>query len=223
MNEVGIIILAAGQGKRMRSSLPKVMHPLCGKPLFLHVLTTAKRLTPAKVAIIIGHGAEAVKQAYPNDDVTWIVQEQQLGTGHAVLCAENAFREFAGDVLILSGDVPLISGQTLNAIIHWHRQRNASLTLLTASLKEPRGYGRVLRHSDGEIAAIVEERDTTDAQQRIEEVNAGIYVDLRAIAIFGARKSEKPQRTRRVLLTRCRGYCAEARKANRHHESGRRA
>ena len=176
MNEVGIIILAAGQGKRMRSSLPKVMHPLCGKPLFLHVLTTAKRLTPGKVAIIIGHGAEAVKQAYPNDDVTWIVQEQQLGTGHAVLCAENAFREFAGDVLILSGDVPLISGQTLNAIIHWHRQRNASLTLLTASLKEPRGYGRVLRHSDGEIAAIVEERDTTDAQQRIEEVNAGIYV-----------------------------------------------
>ena len=176
MNEVGIIILAAGQGKRMKSSLPKVMHPLCGKPLFFHVLTTARRLKPGKVAIIIGHGAEAVKQAYSDDDVTWIVQEQQLGTGHAVLCAGNAFREFAGDVLILSGDVPLISGQTLNAIIHWHRQRSASLTLLTASLKEPRGYGRVLRHSDGEVAAIVEERDTTDAQQRIEEVNAGIYV-----------------------------------------------
>jgi len=152
------------------------MHPLCGKPLFLHVLTTAKRLTPGKVAIIIGHGAEAVKQAYPNDDVTWIVQEQQLGTGHAVLCAGNAFREFAGDVLILSGDVPLISGQTLNAIIHLHRQHRASLTLLTASLRESWGYGRVLRHSDGEIAAVVEERDATDAQQQIEEVNAGIYV-----------------------------------------------
>ena len=92
MNEVGIIILAAGQGKRMKSSLPKVMHPLCGKPLFLHVLTTAKRLKPGKVAIIIGHGAEAVKQAYPNGDVTWVVQEQQLGTGHAVLCAKNSFR-----------------------------------------------------------------------------------------------------------------------------------
>ena len=81
MNEVGIIILAAGQGKRMKSSLPKVMHPLCGKPLFLHVLTTAKQLKPAKVAIIIGHGAEAVKQAYPNGDVTWVVQEQQLVPG----------------------------------------------------------------------------------------------------------------------------------------------
>ncbi len=176
MNEVGVIILAAGLGRRMKSSLPKVMHPLSGKPLFLHVLTTARRLKPDKVAIIIGHGAEAVKQAYRNDDVKWVVQEQQLGTGHAVLCAKNSFGEFAGDILILSGDVPLISERTLNAIIHWHRKRNASLTLLTALLREPSGYGRVLRHADGAIAGIVEEQDATDAQQQIEEVNAGIYV-----------------------------------------------
>ncbi|HVH91130.1 MAG TPA: NTP transferase domain-containing protein, partial [Candidatus Acidoferrum sp.] len=124
MNEVGIIILAAGQGKRMKSSLPKVIHPLCGKPLFLHVLTTAKQLKPAKIAIVIGHGAEAVRQAYPNGDVTWVVQEQQLGTGHAVLSAKNSFGEFAGDILILSGDVPLISEPTLNAIIdlHWKQK-----------------------------------------------------------------------------------------------------
>ena len=176
MNEVGVIILAAGLGRRMKSSLPKVMHSLSGKPLFLHVLTTARRLKPDKVAIIIGHGAEAVKQAYRNDDVKWVVQEQQLGTGHAVLCAKNSFGEFAGDILILSGDVPLISERTLNAIIHLHRKRNASLTLLTALLREPRGYGRVLRHADGSIAGIVEEQDATDAQQQIEEVNAGIYV-----------------------------------------------
>jgi bifunctional UDP-N-acetylglucosamine pyrophosphorylase / glucosamine-1-phosphate N-acetyltransferase len=176
MNEVGVIILAAGLGKRMKSSLPKVMHSLSGKPLLFHVLTTAQRLKPGKVAIIIGHGAEVVKQAYRHGDVTWVVQEQPLGTGHAVLCAKNCFGKFSGDVLILSGDVPLISARTLNAMIHLHRQRSASLTLLTALLKEPGGYGRVLRHADGEIAGIVEERDATDAQQQLEEVNAGVYV-----------------------------------------------
>src|SRR5215510_3656472 len=135
MDECSIIILAAGQGKRMKSSLPKVMHPLCGKPLFLHVLASAKRLKPAKTAIVIGHGAEAIRQAYPNGDVTWVVQEQQLGTGHAVLSAKNSFKEFAGDILILSGDVPLISETTLNAIIGLHRKQKASLTFLTASLE----------------------------------------------------------------------------------------
>jgi bifunctional UDP-N-acetylglucosamine pyrophosphorylase/glucosamine-1-phosphate N-acetyltransferase len=176
MNEVGVIILAAGQGKRMKSALPKVTHLLGGKPLLLHVLDRAWRLNPGQVTIIVGHGAEAVKQVYPNDDVTWVVQDRQLGTAHAVLCARNSFKEFTGDILILSADVPLISERTLKAIIDRHRERNAALTLLAASLKEPRGYGRILRDADGEIAGIVEEQDATDAQRQIEEVNAGIYV-----------------------------------------------
>jgi bifunctional UDP-N-acetylglucosamine pyrophosphorylase / glucosamine-1-phosphate N-acetyltransferase len=176
MNEVGVIILAAGQGKRMRSAFPKVAHHLGGKPLLLHVLNRAQGLEPERIAIVIGHGAQAVKQACPNDDVTWIVQEQQLGTGHAVLCAKNSFGAFNGDILILSGDVPLISERTLKAMIHCHRERNAALTLLTASLKDPRGYGRILRHADGQIRGIAEERDATEAQKQIEEVNAGIYV-----------------------------------------------
>ena len=176
MNEVGVILLAAGEGKRMKSGLPKVMHSLGGKPLFLHVLATAQRLKPGKVTIVIGYGAETVKRAYGNGDVAWAVQQEQLGTGHAVLCARDSFREFAGDILILSGDVPLISERTLKAMIHSHRERQASLTLLTALLKEPHGYGRVLRNADGQIAGIVEERDASDAQKRIEEVNAGSYV-----------------------------------------------
>jgi bifunctional UDP-N-acetylglucosamine pyrophosphorylase / glucosamine-1-phosphate N-acetyltransferase len=176
VNEVGVIILAAGQGKRMKSALPKVTHLLGGKPLLLHVLDRARRLNPGQVTIVVGHGAEAVKQVYPNDDVTWVVQDRQLGTAHAVLCAMHSFEEFAGDILILSGDVPLISEPTLLAIIHRHWERNASLTLLTAALKEPRGYGRILRHADGEIAGIVEEPDATDEQRQMEEVNAGIYV-----------------------------------------------
>lgn len=175
MNEIGVIILAAGLGKRMKSRLPKVMHPLSGKPLLSHVLATARRLKPEKVAIIVGHGAERVRQACHND-VTWVLQEQQLGTGHAVFCAKKSFGEFSGDILILSGDVPLISERTLNAIIQGHRHDNASLTLLTASLEQPRGYGRVLRHADGSIAGIVEEKDATDVQQQINEINAGVYV-----------------------------------------------
>jgi bifunctional UDP-N-acetylglucosamine pyrophosphorylase / glucosamine-1-phosphate N-acetyltransferase len=175
MNEVGVIILAAGQGKRMKSAFPKVTHALGNKPLLLHVLNKARELEPGRIAIVIGHGAEAVKQVYRNDDVTWVVQDRQLGTAHAVLCAKNSFVAFNGDILILSGDVPLISERTLKAMIRCHRERNAALTLLTASVKEPRGYGRILRHG-GQIAGIVEEPDATETQRQIEEVNAGIYV-----------------------------------------------
>jgi bifunctional UDP-N-acetylglucosamine pyrophosphorylase/glucosamine-1-phosphate N-acetyltransferase len=176
MNEIGVIVLAAGLGKRMQSSLPKVVHPLCGKPLFLHVLATAGRLKPRKVAIVVGHGAEAVKKAYGDGDVTWVLQPQQLGTGHAVLCAKNSFEAFAGDLLILSGDVPLISEGTLKAMLHAHRQNNAALTLVTALLKNPSGYGRILRDAHGEIAGIVEERDATVLQRQVREINAGAYV-----------------------------------------------
>lgn len=141
----------------------------------LHVLAAALRLKPEKVAIVIGYGAETVKQTCGNE-VTWVLQEQQLGTGQAVLCAKNSFAEFSGDILILSGDVPLISERTLNRAIQWHRQHRVSLTLVTVALKEPKGYGRVLRETDGEIAGIVEERDATEAQRQITEANAGIYV-----------------------------------------------
>ena len=144
MNEIGVIVLAAGLGKRMQSRLPKVVHSLCGKPLILHVLATAGRLKPEKVAIVVGHGAEAVKRVYGVGDVAWVLQPEQLGTGHAVLCARHVFEAFAGDLLILSGDVPLISERTLRGLIDTHRQNHAALTLVTASVNNPAGYGRVL-------------------------------------------------------------------------------
>jgi len=176
VNDLGVVILAAGQGTRMKSSLPKVLHPLGGKPLFLHALTTARRLKPNKLAVVIGHGAEAVQRAFDRDDVTWIIQEHQLGTGHAVLCAQDAFSDFTGDILILSGDVPLIEEHTLAAIIKTHRESEAILTLMTACLETPTGYGRILRGGQGEITGTVEEKDATEAQKRIREVNAGVYV-----------------------------------------------
>jgi bifunctional UDP-N-acetylglucosamine pyrophosphorylase/glucosamine-1-phosphate N-acetyltransferase len=160
----------------MKSETPKVLHPLGGKALFLHALETARRLDPTIVAIVVGHGAAAVQKAHPSIGVTWVTQERQLGTGHAVLCAKQAYEGFTGEVLILSGDVPLIREQTLRAMLEHHRSRRAALTLLTAQLEEPKGYGRILRDGAGAIAGIVEEKDATPEQRKTREVNAGIYV-----------------------------------------------
>jgi bifunctional UDP-N-acetylglucosamine pyrophosphorylase/glucosamine-1-phosphate N-acetyltransferase len=176
MQELGVILLAAGQGTRMRSALPKMLHPLGGKALFLHALNRAQQLGPKRIAVIVGHGADAVREAYPGSDVTWVVQEQQLGTGHAVLCAKAAFKDFPGDLLILSGDVPLIGERTLMAMIERHRSARAAVTVLTAVLENSTGYGRIVRAGDGTITGIVEEKDASDAERQIREVNAGVYI-----------------------------------------------
>jgi bifunctional UDP-N-acetylglucosamine pyrophosphorylase/glucosamine-1-phosphate N-acetyltransferase len=176
MQKFGVILLAAGQGTRMKSALPKVLHPLAGRPLFLHALTMAQRLAPARIAVVIGHGAETVRRAYGSNDVTWVTQDQQLGTGHAVLCAKDLFEGFNGDVLILSGDVPLIKEATLRSMVDKHRNRKAAVTLLTASLDRPAGYGRVVRNVAGGITGIVEEKDASETQRQIREVNGGVYV-----------------------------------------------
>jgi len=190
MQEFGVILLAAGQGTRMKSALPKVLHPLAGRPLFLHALSAAQRLAPARVAIVIGHGAEAVRRACNGDAVAWAIQEKQLGTGHAVLCARDVFDGFTGDILILSGDVPLIKEATLRAMNEKHRQQKSAVTLLTASLDQPKGYGRVMRDGAGRVTGIVEEKDASDAQRQIREVNAGVYVASAAF-LFSALSTVK--------------------------------
>ncbi len=190
MQELGVILLAAGQGTRMKSALPKVLHPLAGQPLFLHALTTAQRLAPARVAVVIGHGAESVRRAYGGGDVAWVIQDQQLGTGHAVLCAKEIFEGFSGEVLILSGDVPLIKEETLRSMVEKHRNRKAAVTLLTATLDRPTGYGRVVRNAAGSLTEIVEEKDASDTQRRIREVNAGVYVASSAF-LFAALSTVK--------------------------------
>jgi bifunctional UDP-N-acetylglucosamine pyrophosphorylase/glucosamine-1-phosphate N-acetyltransferase len=176
MNPIGVIILAAGQGTRMKSSLPKVLHALGGKALFLHPLEVARRLQPQKIVIVIGHGGEAVQRAYGRTDVAWVLQEKQLGTGHAVLSAKDNFREFSGSIFILSGDVPLITENSLTALLEHHLKQKAALTMMTARLDDPKGYGRILRDPQGEIVGTIEERDANPAQKRICEVNAGVYV-----------------------------------------------
>ncbi|HVO93400.1 MAG TPA: bifunctional UDP-N-acetylglucosamine diphosphorylase/glucosamine-1-phosphate N-acetyltransferase GlmU, partial [Terriglobales bacterium] len=134
------------------------------------------KLNPSRIAVIIGHGADAVREACPYDDVHWVVQEQQLGTGHAVLCAREIFQDFRGDVAILSGDVPLIKASTLRNMVDLHRRERAAVTLLTALLNDPSGYGRILRDGDSGIAGVVEEKDADAAQRQMREVNAGVYI-----------------------------------------------
>jgi len=168
--KLSIIILAAGQGTRMNSTRPKVLHPLGGRPLLAHVLDTARTLQTADIHVVIGHGAEQVRAVLPDTDIHWVVQEQQLGTGHAVAQAMPAVPD-ENTVLVMYGDVPLISKQTLEPLCQMAEQGIAAL--LSAELEDPAGYGRILHHADGSISGIVEEKDATPKQRTIQEINTG--------------------------------------------------
>ena len=166
-----VVILAAGQGKRMRSDLPKVAHPLAGRPLLRHVVDSARQLHPRRLCIVVGHGADAVKARLDEPGVAWAVQEKQLGTGHAVMQALPALAP-GGTVLVLYGDVPLIAPATLRALVE--ASAGARLAILTQSVDEPHGDGRIVRVASGGVARIVEEKDATEAERSIREVNTGI-------------------------------------------------
>ncbi|MCO5100713.1 MAG: bifunctional UDP-N-acetylglucosamine diphosphorylase/glucosamine-1-phosphate N-acetyltransferase GlmU [Burkholderiaceae bacterium] len=169
---MNVVILAAGMGKRMRSALPKVLHPLAGKPLLQHVVDTARTLDPRRLVVVYGHGGESVPQAIAGDDLHWVLQEPQLGTGHAV---QQAGPLLDDDVptLVLYGDVPLIRAETLDRLAQ--AAGDDALALLTVELDGPDGYGRIVRR-DGRIVCIVEHRDADPAQLAIREINTGILV-----------------------------------------------
>ena len=173
---MNVVILAAGQGKRMRSDLPKVLHPLAGKALLAHVIDTARELGAGRICVVYGHGGEQVREVLAAPDLSWARQEPQLGTGHAVLQAMPgavASAPTESSTLVLYGDVPLIRASTLRRLIE--AAATGSLALLTACLDQPRGYGRIVR-VDGEVKRIVEEKDADDAERAISEINTGILV-----------------------------------------------
>lgn len=173
--EIQVVILAAGEGRRMRSARPKVLHPVLGRSMLEHVLSSIEGLKPKGMAVVIGHGAGQVREHIGQPrGLDWVVQEAQLGTAHAVLQCEPVCRD-ATDVLILCGDTPLLRTETLDAFVTQHRATNAALSLLSASLDDPYGYGRILRDEDGACLGIIEERDASDEQQKICEINSGIY------------------------------------------------
>jgi bifunctional UDP-N-acetylglucosamine pyrophosphorylase/glucosamine-1-phosphate N-acetyltransferase len=169
-----VVILAAGLGTRMKSGLAKALHPLAGMPLVRHVLNAAAGLDPEKTILVLGHQADKVRNAAASYGVEIVLQAEQLGTGHAVMQAREAFSEARGPVVILCADTPLLTGQTLRSALELHRKSRAAVTLITAELADPYGYGRVVRSRAG-VMRVVEEKDATAAQKKIREVNAGIY------------------------------------------------
>jgi len=169
---MNVVILAAGKGKRMRSDLPKVLHPIAGKPMLAHVLATARKLGAGRICVVYGHGGEQVREALAADDLTWAKQEPQLGTGHAVLQA-LPYLDPAAPTLVLYGDVPLIRAETLARLLKV--SRGGTPALLTVKLPNPKGYGRIVR-ANGKVTRIVEEKDADDAERAIDEVNTGILV-----------------------------------------------
>jgi bifunctional UDP-N-acetylglucosamine pyrophosphorylase/glucosamine-1-phosphate N-acetyltransferase len=175
MADLHVVILAAGKGTRMKSAWPKVLHRVAGMPMIEHVLATARTLRPRSITVVVGHQSEAVQAALaPHADVIIVVQEPQLGTAHALLTTETALCQATGTVVLLSGDVPLLSSDTLKAFVDRHESAGAAVTVMTANVDEPTGYGRIVR-TGGQIARIVEERDASLAERSIREINAGIY------------------------------------------------
>ena len=170
---LSIVILAAGQGTRMKSQFPKVLHPLAGRPMVKYVLDVATQLEPTGLALVIGYGAQQLRQAL-GDEVLYVEQPEQLGTGHAVLQARELLAGQAETVLVLYGDTPFITRQTLEAMLRHHTENKAAITLLTFQPDDPTGYGRILRDETGKVVGIVEHKEASPEQRGITEVNSGI-------------------------------------------------
>ena len=172
-----VVVLAAGQGTRMKSQLPKVLHQIAGRTMIEHVLRAAQAVTPATVTVIVGHRADLVRERLSDaaaGTLQFALQEPQRGTAHALQQAEQALTGHAGTVILLSGDVPLLKAATLQRLLDTHRGANAAATVVTATVDRPYGYGRIVR-TKGRIARIVEERDASPAERQIKEINSGIY------------------------------------------------
>ena len=181
IKDVAAIILAAGLGKRMKSDTPKVLHPVAGRPMLFYPVQVIKNLGLKKAIIIVGHKAEKVMEILdselrtPNSELKFVKQEPQLGTGHAVLCAENVLKAWKGDILILSGDVPLITKQTILGLLDLHAKKKAAISFISTVIADPSGYGRVLRDENNSVKRIVEDKDSSIEEKAINEINTGIY------------------------------------------------
>lgn len=174
MSKLKAVILAAGQGTRMKSKMPKVIHKVLDKSMVEYAISAAREAGADEICIVVGHGADQVKAAI-NEDVTFVTQDKQLGTGHAVKCAKN-FIGLEGQTLILFGDTPLITGSTLNNLVKHHRENNNGVTVLSTVVEDSTGYGRIVRDANGNFVKSVEHKDATKSEREIKEINSGMYV-----------------------------------------------
>ncbi|HEY4623369.1 MAG TPA: bifunctional UDP-N-acetylglucosamine diphosphorylase/glucosamine-1-phosphate N-acetyltransferase GlmU, partial [Solibacillus sp.] len=189
MSNIFAIILAAGQGTRMKSKLYKVLHPVCGKPMVEHVIDHIGSLEVERVVTVVGHGAELVKETL-GDKSEYVLQAEQLGTAHAVQQAEPILGSLEGTTLVVCGDTPLIRPETMQALFAHHEANHAKATILTAVAENPTGYGRIIRDAAGQVAQIVEQKDASAEQQLVKEINTGTYC-FDNKALFAALKQVK--------------------------------
>ena len=176
MSDLHAVILAAGKGTRMKSALPKVLHRVAGYPMIDYVIRAARSLSPETMTLVVGHMKELLRHGLEHDpSLSFVTQEPQLGTGHALLQTAGVLQHRRGSVLLLSGDVPLLGSHTLAGLVHAHEGSGAAATVLTAIFEQPYGYGRIVR-TRGKMSRVVEERDASPAQRKIREINSGVYV-----------------------------------------------
>jgi CTP:molybdopterin cytidylyltransferase MocA/diadenosine tetraphosphate (Ap4A) HIT family hydrolase len=192
MDDLRIIILAAGKGTRMPDDVPKMLQPLSGQPLLEHVLRTARELEPRQILLVLGHRADEIRAALAESDCQVVLQTEQRGTGDAVLRAESQVTGRDCTALILYGDVPLLRTRTLRELLEMHCVEGNAATILTAELEDPRGYGRILRDAEGHCSGIVEQRDLSGDQEEIGEINSGILA-VRMRDLFGALHRVQPE------------------------------
>jgi bifunctional UDP-N-acetylglucosamine pyrophosphorylase/glucosamine-1-phosphate N-acetyltransferase len=205
-----VVVLAAGEGTRMRSSRPKPLHHLCGRPMVLYVLDAASHDDVRATVVVVGHGATWVEKALTERaradvHLTFVEQYEQLGTGHAVSVALPTIQDESGgadgDVLIVPGDTPLLRASTVGALLAQHRQSQAALTVLTAVVDDPSGYGRIIRDKDGSLARIIEERDATSSERAINEVNTSIMVVRKSLLGPALRRVDRQNAQNQFYLT----------------------
>jgi bifunctional UDP-N-acetylglucosamine pyrophosphorylase/glucosamine-1-phosphate N-acetyltransferase len=175
LSELAVVILAAGKGTRMKSDLVKVLHPVAGSPMLSYPLDLARALKPSRLIVVVGFQAGLVQEKFKAEDLNMVLQNEQLGTGHAALAAKPALGGFRGSVLILSGDVPLLTEETVGEFLKAHQNRQAALSVMTVELKNPKGYGRVFQNADGSLLRITEEEDLKPGEEQVREINTGIY------------------------------------------------
>ncbi len=174
--ERAAVVLAAGKGTRMPTSdIPKVMHEIQGRPMVAYVLDAIRPVCRAPIYLVVGYEAGSVVKAFEGPGVTCVYQREQLGTGHAVLQCEEALVGFSGTVIVLNGDVPCLRSETIERFAGYHDAERATATVLTAVVDDPTGYGRIVREDDGSLSGIVEEKDATEDQRKINEINSGLF------------------------------------------------
>jgi bifunctional UDP-N-acetylglucosamine pyrophosphorylase/glucosamine-1-phosphate N-acetyltransferase len=201
--KLAVVIMAAGKGTRLKSQRPKVLHEIGGKPLLVHVIAAAAKIVaPAEIYVVIGHQAEKVRGAVADTGVGFVEQAEQLGTGHAIQCARQAIEGYE-NILVLSGDVPLIRPETMEQLWSYHQTEQAAMTILTATPDDPTGYGRIVRKSPNspEVEAIVEQKALTAEQQKIGEINSGIYAFQTAPLLAHLGQLDANNANREVILT----------------------